>query len=145
MEFTQKPVKQGVEGFSERLKKVLGNESVRSFCRRLGMSDRGFRAYLDGSSYPSLEKLVAIANTGNVSVEWLAVGKGHRVPTHSDSEGSVNPTSQSEKIVEMINELSEENRREILLRIESLHEASRDRQRMEKLLNEVAELKSKLA
>lgn len=146
MDSTEKPDITGVEGFSERLKIIVGNESVRSFCRRLGMSDRGFRAYLDGKSYPSLEKLVAIADLGGVNLEWLATGKGGQYKeATTGSKPAPGMSSQTDKIMEMINQLSEENRREILHRIESLHEADCHRKRLEALVNEIEELKNKLA
>jgi transcriptional regulator with XRE-family HTH domain len=60
-----------------RLREVIGEESLASFGRRCGISEGGIRKYLNGAS-PSTEKLVAIADTTNVSIEWLATGRGHK-------------------------------------------------------------------
>lgn len=48
--------------FSERLLKLIGRESARSFAKRTGMSDTGLKRYLFDGSEPSVSKLIAIAN-----------------------------------------------------------------------------------
>lgn len=80
-----------------RLREVIGEESLASFGRRCGISEGGIRKYLNGAS-PSTEKLVAIADTANVNIEWLASGRGPKQrgamaqptpapqPTHSVDE-----------------------------------------------------------
>lgn len=57
--------------FSERLKEVIGGESVRNFAKRSGISVSAVQHYLKGGGEPSLSKLKAIARTANVSVAWL--------------------------------------------------------------------------
>lgn len=58
-----------------RLREVIGHESLASFGRRCGISEGGIRKYLNGAS-PSTENLVAMADVGNVNIEWLATGRG---------------------------------------------------------------------
>lgn len=58
-----------------RLREVIGDESLASFGRRCGISEGGIRKYLSGAS-PSTEKLISIADTANVNIEWLAAGRG---------------------------------------------------------------------
>lgn len=63
------------EGFGERLRLVVGNESVNSFARRSGISEGSLRQYLAGS-VPGADKVVSIAVTGKVSIDWLLRGAG---------------------------------------------------------------------
>lgn len=61
-----------------RLREVLGNESLASFSRRCGISEGGLRKYLEGAS-PSTTNLIAMADTANVNIEWLAAGRGPKM------------------------------------------------------------------
>lgn len=58
-----------------RLKEVLGDESVSSFSRRCGFRESVFRGYLVEGKKPGLEYLVAIADAGGVTIDWLATGR----------------------------------------------------------------------
>ncbi len=69
----------GIAHFPIRLEELIGNESLRSFGRNVGISDSGLRKYLPpGSSRPTFDKLVAIARYKGVNLEWLATGKGSK-------------------------------------------------------------------
>ncbi len=61
-----------------RLREVIGEESVASFSRRCSLGDSTLRKYLDGA-VPSAINLVAIADAANVNIEWLAAGRGTKV------------------------------------------------------------------
>jgi len=61
-----------------RLREVIGEESVASFSRRCSIGDSTLRKYLDGAA-PSAINLVAIADAGNVNIEWLAAGRGPKL------------------------------------------------------------------
>lgn len=61
------------DGFVERLRQVIGEGSARSFAHRAGLKSSTLQAVLKGSN-PTLPTLIAIAEAGGVSVEWLAVG-----------------------------------------------------------------------
>lgn len=61
-------------GFSERLKKVIGAESLRTFGSRCRLSEGVLRSYLRQNTFPSLDRLAAIAQAGGVSLAWLASG-----------------------------------------------------------------------
>lgn len=63
------------DGFVQRLSTLIGDSSYRSFAQRAGISDTVLKKYLK-DSIPSLDKAVAIANAGMVSLEWLALGVG---------------------------------------------------------------------
>ncbi|UTV30197.1 S24 family peptidase [Photobacterium atrarenae] len=67
----------GIATFPERLKELIGNESLRKFGQAVGISEGGLRKYLPpGSSKPTFDKLVAIARYKGVNLEWLATGNG---------------------------------------------------------------------
>ncbi len=62
--------------FSERLKSLIGEESISGFARRVDISEALIRKYLKGSE-PSLCKANQIAMRANCSLEWLATGCGY--------------------------------------------------------------------
>jgi transcriptional regulator with XRE-family HTH domain len=62
--------------FAERLKELIGQESVSGFARRVELSEALIRKYLKGSE-PSLAKANQIAMKANCSLEWLATGCGY--------------------------------------------------------------------
>jgi transcriptional regulator with XRE-family HTH domain len=62
--------------FSDRLKKVISTESVNAFAEKSGITEGSLRKYLSGSSLPGLDKLVAISDTVQVNIQWLATGEG---------------------------------------------------------------------
>lgn len=62
--------------FAERLKSLIGEESVSGFARRVDISEALIRKYLKGSE-PSLAKANQIAMKANCSLEWLATGCGY--------------------------------------------------------------------
>ncbi|HXE96783.1 MAG TPA: helix-turn-helix transcriptional regulator [Dongiaceae bacterium] len=64
--------------FADRLKEVIGGQSVRSFAAACGLSDGGMRQYLAGKSEPGLDALIKIAFVGNVNINWLASGEGDK-------------------------------------------------------------------
>ena len=67
------------DAFVARLKQVVGEESIRSFARRSGISDTFLRQCLTGKSEPTRPILVALAHAGGVSIAWLACGEGNQL------------------------------------------------------------------
>jgi transcriptional regulator with XRE-family HTH domain len=66
----------GVESdVASRLLELIGDEPHAAFARRVGVGETTLRKYLGGAD-PSTSRLVAIADTTNVSLEWLAAGRG---------------------------------------------------------------------
>jgi phage repressor protein C with HTH and peptisase S24 domain len=65
--------------FHQRLNEVMGSESAHAFAKRAGLSDSSFRQYLKGSM-PGLDNLIDIANAAQVSLDWLALGRGEMRP-----------------------------------------------------------------
>ncbi|WP_246658402.1 helix-turn-helix transcriptional regulator [Rhizobium sp. FKY42] len=76
------------ETFQQRLEELIGEESIHAFGKRAGINDTSMRAYLK-DTMPGLDKLVAIAETGGVTLDWLARGIG---PKRVDSgvDGVIN-------------------------------------------------------
>lgn len=62
--------------FQNRLKKLIGSDSVRSFAHRCGLSDSVLRKYLAGKSEPGMSALISMARAGKVTIQWLATGEG---------------------------------------------------------------------
>lgn len=62
------------DAFVSRLKVVIGEESVSSFSRKCGVGESTLRNVLTGA-FPRADILVAIANAGAVTVDWLATGR----------------------------------------------------------------------
>lgn len=62
--------------FRERLRQLVGEQSVRSFARNVGVSEGALRQYLSGKSEPTRPVLNAIARGANVDVAWLSSGAG---------------------------------------------------------------------
>lgn len=56
-----------------RIKKIVG-DNLSAFARRSGVGESLLRQYIAGSK-PGLDKAVAIARAGGVSLEWLATGE----------------------------------------------------------------------
>jgi transcriptional regulator with XRE-family HTH domain len=60
----------------QRVRIVLGNESVTALTERLGISRQWFHDILSGRVPPSLETLSVIADNLGYSLDWLRTGKG---------------------------------------------------------------------
>ncbi|MEI6897860.1 MAG: XRE family transcriptional regulator [Psychromonas sp.] len=63
------------ECFQSRLNEIIGSDSIRSFALRAKISPQVIRKYIQGESTPNIERLITIAQTGGVSVQWLATGE----------------------------------------------------------------------
>ena len=87
-----------------RLKMLIRPESVASFAKRCGLAESVLRAYISDGRMPSLDKALAIATVGGVTLDWLATGRGRRVTGQvlavdttasgntGDAEGQQTPT-----------------------------------------------------
>ena len=76
------PAHQGaLEGFSERLRRVIEREEGRgkkqAFARKIGVKPQQLSRYLHGR-IPDAPALLAIAEVGQVSVDWLLTGREAR-------------------------------------------------------------------
>jgi transcriptional regulator with XRE-family HTH domain len=60
----------------QRVRIILGTESVTAFTERLGISRQWFHDILSGRVPPSLETLSVITDNLGYSLDWLRTGKG---------------------------------------------------------------------
>lgn len=69
------PIQKAESERTQRIREVIGVESVTAFGRRCGIGEATLRKYLNGA-VPNTDNLVAIADAANVNIEWLAAGRG---------------------------------------------------------------------
>jgi len=65
----------GTAGFPARFGKVVQRRGVRAFARSAELSEGVIRKYMNGESYPTLDRLEKIAIAAGVSLTWLATGE----------------------------------------------------------------------
>jgi transcriptional regulator with XRE-family HTH domain len=75
---------EGAAGFAARLQQAIGEQSVRSFATRARLSEGVVRKYLRNASYPTLDRLISLAQAGGVRVAWLATGEGPQAALGGD-------------------------------------------------------------
>lgn len=98
------------DAFRFRLREVIDGEKSVSFARRCGFSDSLLGAYLRGEKKPGLDNLIAIAAAGNVSIDWLATGRGQRerVPSAAPQPA---PDNEAGEIAHIYSQATEPQRR----------------------------------
>jgi hypothetical protein len=64
-----------------RLEALIRPGSVAAFAKRCGLAESVVRTYIHDGRMPSLDKALAIAAAGGVTLDWLATGHGRRVAT----------------------------------------------------------------
>jgi phage repressor protein C with HTH and peptisase S24 domain len=87
-----------VEGGSlgERLQTLIGDDSVRTFASKVGVSETMIRKYLKGGM-PGLDIAARMAELCEVNLHWLATGRGPR--TLSDDVHEYAPVDEEAKIL----------------------------------------------
>lgn len=70
------PPPKGPEHFGERLKTVIGKQSVASFARDCGVSEASMRKYLKTDTVPGIDSVAMIAACTGRSLTWLITGEG---------------------------------------------------------------------
>ncbi|MGP9666327.1 XRE family transcriptional regulator [Halomonas sp. AOP22-C1-8] len=66
---------QGIGCFKDRLKTAMASHSLRGFSKICGLSEATLRSYLSGATYPTLDRLMLIAEASKVDPQWLAFGQ----------------------------------------------------------------------
>ncbi|EYU16864.1 helix-turn-helix domain-containing protein [Photorhabdus aegyptia] len=109
--------------FGERLREAMKGESNNSFAKRCGMSERVIRNYLDGSTYPSIDRLAVLAKASNTSLEWLATGQDNSIKntdsvlcTKRNEQSSPSP-KQQQAWSEILERMTPEERESIIDRV----------------------------
>ena len=59
------------EIFSMRIRELIGEDSVSSFARRVGLKQAAIDRYVKGLRAPAADALVSIASECSVSIDWL--------------------------------------------------------------------------
>lgn len=73
----QEPVSTSTEGLETRIKEASARIGDRKKVANLmGISEAQLYRYLKGEGAPSVSSLVALAKAADVSIDWLATGKG---------------------------------------------------------------------
>lgn len=75
---------------AERIKDSIGNLSLRKFATRCDFSDSVLRRYIAGTSEPGIIAIMKMAEVANVTVEWLATGRGRKTYAEPDSVQPMN-------------------------------------------------------
>lgn len=84
---TERPsLSEEVRRFSDKLKEVIGDASVRGFAGRCGLSDAVLRSYLRGDTYPTLDRLDAIAAAAGVPISFFT-NNSNQVQEPTDNYG----------------------------------------------------------
>ncbi|SHO59125.1 XRE family transcriptional regulator [Vibrio quintilis] len=64
-----------LKDFPNRLKDAMGSDTLRTFEEKSGISRSVLSSYLNGKTYPTLDRLTAISVASEKSIEWLASGE----------------------------------------------------------------------
>lgn len=103
-------------GIPERIREIVSRQtSENSFAKKCGISPQLLRTYMSGS-IPGADKLVAIAEAANVSLEWLALGTKQtnqgqqeyfkQSPSFTSKEAPQNLIAEAEEAKKAIDQLS---------------------------------------
>lgn len=118
----------------DRLKKVTNANSYNSLADALGLSSSAFANLKKRGSVP-YDKIISLASSLNVSIDWVITGEGEMYRTPKD-ESEVTD-KHSEKVLELYGALSDTQRKEILFAIE-------EKQQLNQLMETVQQLKLKV-
>ncbi|STQ75502.1 LexA family transcriptional regulator [Grimontia hollisae] len=81
---------EGIESFPNRLKEIIGTDTLKEYASAVGISEGGLRKYLPPSrSLPSFDKVVRFAKYSGVSIQWLATGEGQKYVSESNCDDDV--------------------------------------------------------
>lgn len=118
----RKPTKpfdeQWAKEIGQRVRSIIGNESISSFSQRLGIDRSWVHDILGGRVPPSLETLSVMTDKVGYSLDWLRTGKGMpnaewsgktslipRVAPKSDAEGKIKLVRVKDDLVLVQNSL----------------------------------------
>lgn len=69
----------GIAHFAERLREVMGTRGIRGFARKCGLSEGVLRNYLRNRTFPTLDRLEAIAAAAGKPPGWFIAENGDAV------------------------------------------------------------------
>jgi phage repressor protein C with HTH and peptisase S24 domain len=86
------------QNFANRLQALIGRESVKSFSRRVGVSDAVVRKYITGETMPSVGQVSQICGQDPNLFLWLCMGIGQQ-PDQIDQNPAVPSFAQGKPLV----------------------------------------------
>lgn len=86
------------QNFANRLQALIGRESVKSFSRRVGVSDAVVRKYITGETMPSVGQVSQICGQDPNLFLWLCMGIGQQ-PDQIDQTPAVPSFAQGKPLV----------------------------------------------
>lgn len=104
--------------FKDRLKLVIGKESVRSFAGRAGVSPTVVRHYVIGKSLPTLDNLIALTKAAKINLLWLATGEGPQLKNEEGEKDQQAIKQDSASVLDM---------KRLRLALETVEEAFNDK------------------
>lgn len=72
----QPTLNEAVQNFDQRLKRVIGKQSVAAFAKDCGIDAGIIRKYLKTKTTPGIDKVAAISEATGNSLVWLITGAG---------------------------------------------------------------------
>ncbi|GAA4650806.1 hypothetical protein GCM10023116_30890 [Kistimonas scapharcae] len=130
-----------VEEIIERMRQACGVNSDVELAKYLGLSrSNAISSWKTRGSKPYAYCEIVSEQEG-VTMDWLLTGKE---PKHRGKMTTA-LDQQEMRLLDMIEQLSEENRREILSRIESMYSANQQAKRIEELESRLMELSKKIS
>lgn len=72
---TSKAVARARKGLPGRIAQIRGDQSQRSFARRLGVYQQNVNRYEAGTT-PHLDFVIHLAQTERINLNWLLTGRG---------------------------------------------------------------------
>ncbi|WP_299734067.1 helix-turn-helix domain-containing protein [uncultured Endozoicomonas sp.] len=130
-----------VEDIISRMKEAARCESDIDLAIYLGLSrSNAISSWKSRGSKP-YAYCENISNREGVTIDWLLTGREPRFI----NQASAVVDQKERKLLEMLDALSDENRREILSRIEGMYSASQQTQRIAELEKQLADLNKKIS
>ncbi len=83
------------DALSERVKELIGNEPLIAFAQKCGVKESTLRNIIKSAASPRTDNLVAIADAANVSIEWLATGRGPKQRGAQQQQQQATPPAAS--------------------------------------------------
>ncbi|AWX14239.1 phage repressor protein [Mergibacter septicus] len=80
--------------FPKRLQSLIGNETLRAFSKKIGISYSSLHKYINGQAQPTLDNLLAIAQHTNTDMNWLVFGEGTQEKNSCNRQETENDTKE---------------------------------------------------
>ena len=128
-----------VEHIIDRMREASGTKNDVELAEYLGLTrSNAISSWKSRQSKPYAYCELISQNAG-VTMDWLLTGKEPKFSGSHDKDPS------TAKLLDMLRQLSDEHRREILSRAESLHTSNQQSKRIEELEQKLAEVVRKIS